>query len=365
MNGNENKEYPLASLYLYLTGVCNLRCSHCWIAPGFSSQPQDGVPLDILKKTIREAKGLGLRSVKLTGGEPLLYREFEELLAFLRDEELTVWIETNGTLFDRSLIDALGSDNIDQISVSLDAADEKVHEDIRGVKGSYRRTVEGLRLLSKHRLGFQVIMTLQHKNQQEIPALVQLCKELGAASLKINHLLPCGRAKNAFQRKDNLALEELIEYYGMVERRWPRGEGLDIIFDLPVAMRSIEDITQRELNECKILNIISILANGDYSICGVGQTAPELRMGSVFSDRITAVWHNHPVLQELRNSLPIKLAAPCCNCLFRHQCLGTCRANAFTLTGDLYAPYFLCRSYYDSGRFPASRLTGFSGAECC
>lgn len=364
MNGKENKDYPLASLYLYLTGDCNLLCSHCWIAPGFSSRPQDGVPLDILKKTIREAKDLGLRNVKLTGGEPLLYREFRELLAFLRDEHLTVWIETNGTLFDRSLIEALGSDNIDQISVSLDAADEKVHEDIRGVRGCFRRTVEGLWLLSAHGLGFQVIMTLQHKNRQEITALVHLCEELGAASLKINHLLPCGRAKNAFKRKSNLEIEDLIEVYGMVERQWPRGEGLNIIFDLPVAMRSIEDITQRGLNECKILNIMSILANGDYSICGVGQTAPQLRMGSVYSDRINAVWQNHPVLQELRSSLPVKLAAPCCDCIFRHQCLGTCRANAFTLTGDLYAPYFLCRSYYDSGRFPASRLTGCSEGEC-
>lgn len=355
---------PLSSLYLYLTGDCNLRCSHCWIAPGFSAAPQDGVPLDILGKTIRDAKGLGLQSVKLTGGEPLLYREIRDLLSLLKDENLTVWIETNGTLLDRSLLEWLESGNIDQISVSLDAADEKIHENIRGVKGCFGRTLEGLTMLSNRGIGFQVIMTLQRKNRQEIPALVQLCQDLGAASLKINHLLPCGRAKTAFRHRDNLELEDLMECYAMVERRWPRGEGLNIIFDLPVAMRSIEDITGRGLHECKILNILSILANGDYSICGVGQTAPQLRMGSIYTDSIATVWQNHPTLKDLRSSLPVKLAAPCCDCIFRHQCLGTCRANAFTLTGDLYAPYFLCRSYYDSGRFPASRLTGCSERQC-
>ena len=56
----------------------------------------------------------------------------------------------------------------------------------------------------------------------------------------------------------------------------------DVIFDLPVALRSIEDIKRRGIVECKIMNILGILANGDFSICGIGQIIDELRMGNLY-----------------------------------------------------------------------------------
>jgi len=88
--------YQLSSLYLYLADQCNLSCRHCWISPGFSQDQKDGIYIEYLKKAILEAKGLGLQSVKLTGGEPLLYRDIYALLEFLAAEEIDILIETNG-----------------------------------------------------------------------------------------------------------------------------------------------------------------------------------------------------------------------------------------------------------------------------
>jgi radical SAM protein with 4Fe4S-binding SPASM domain len=141
----------------------------------------------------------------------------------------------------------------------------------------------------------------------------------------------------------------------MVEEEWPRPNNLKIIFDLPAAFRSIEDIKHRGLNNCRVLNILGILANGDFSICGIGQTVAELRMGNLSQDSIVEVWHHHPVLKELRQSLTGKLKGACGGCIFKFQCLGSCRANAYFLTKDLCAPYFLCQEYFESGLFPSSR----------
>ncbi|MBW2334290.1 MAG: radical SAM protein [Deltaproteobacteria bacterium] len=348
-------DFALTSLYLYLTDYCNLCCSHCWISPKFSQKQQNGIPLAYLKEAISEARSLGLQSVKLTGGEPFLYRDIADLLAFLASEQITVLIETNGTLINRDMVERLKFCNLDQLSVSLDAATEGVHDEIRGVKGTFHRTLEGLGLLSKHGLNFQIIMTLQRKNQEEIPGVIQLSEKLGASSLKINPLIPWGRGKEEIEHRQSLELEELLHLYRMVEKRWSLKKDLEIIFDLPVAFRSIENIKSKGINECQILNILGILGNGDLSICGIGQTVHELRMGNLRHDSICEIWQNSPILKDLRKSLPGMLKGICEHCIFKFQCLGACRAIAYALTGDLYAPYFLCQKFFESGLFPSSR----------
>src|SRR4030043_2399469 len=103
----QSPHYQLSSLYLYISDQCNLSCRHCWISPGFSQDQKDGISIEYLKKTILEAKEIGLQSVKLTGGEPLLYRDIYALLAFLAAEEIDILIETNGTLINNSILERL------------------------------------------------------------------------------------------------------------------------------------------------------------------------------------------------------------------------------------------------------------------
>ena len=351
----QNPPYPLNCLYLYLADQCNLACGHCWISPGFSQTRKEGIPIDHLKRTILEAGTLGLRSVKLTGGEPLLYREIAELLHFLAAAGIAVIVETNGTLLDNGILETLKFCNISGISVSLDACIPEVHDGLRGVKGSFQRPLSGLRRLSEYGFDFQIIMTLQRTNRAELPGMISLCKELGAGSLKINPLMPCGRGKEVFKRKQNLAFGELIQLYRMTEEEWSSERDLEIIFDLPVALRSIRDIKRRGIVECRIMNILGILANGDFSICGIGQTSDALRMGNIQRDSVVDVWHDNPLLADLRRDLPQRLKGICGRCLFRFQCLGSCRANAYAMDQDLFAPFFLCQEADEAGLFPESR----------
>jgi SynChlorMet cassette radical SAM/SPASM protein ScmF len=279
------------------------------------------------------------------------------LLEFLTAEEIGVIIETNGTLLTSSILKKLKSCKMEQISVSLDAGTAEVHDEFRGVKGCFDRTVTGLRLLAEHGFSFQIIMTLHRKNRMELPGLIKLCKELGAGSLKINPLMPCGRGKEIFKYKQNLDPEELIQLYQTLEGENSLNKDIDIIFDLPVALRTITDIKGKGVIECRILNILGILANGDFSICGIGQIIDELRMGNLYQDSIKDVWRNNRIITDLRQGLPGRLKGVCSQCIFRFQCLGSCRANAYAMTKDLFAPFFLCQESYESGLFPDSRTS--------
>lgn len=347
-------DFPLTSLYLYLSSYCNLRCVHCWISPDYSQKPDNGVNSNLLLQSIIQAKDLGLQRVKLTGGEPLLYKGLPELLKFLAAEAISISIETNGTLIDSGFLKALLPCNVEQVCVSLDGACAQVHDRIRGVKGSFDLSIAGIKLLREAQVAVQIIMTLQRINYGELEPLIELCNQVGVQSLKINHMIPFGRAKN-IGNNQNVTIGELIEAYRKVTASLS-GQGIEIVFDLPLAFRSVTEIQRTGCSECRILNILGILANGDFSICGIGQAIDALRMGNISKDSIKDVWQKHPVLLGLRNSLPMRLNGVCGNCIFRFRCLGACRANAYAVTQDFYSPYFLCQELYDAGLFPASRL---------
>ena len=120
---------PLNMYYVYLTGGCNLACQHCWITPTYQAHGGTGGHLDydLFALAIEEGLPLGLSGVKLTGGEPLLHPDFIRIVDLLREKNLDLTIETNGTLMTDSLAHYLKEKStLSFISVSLDGASARV-----------------------------------------------------------------------------------------------------------------------------------------------------------------------------------------------------------------------------------------------
>ena len=124
-------------------------------------------------------------------------------------------------------------------------------------------------------------MAVERRNRQEVPRLMHLAEVLGATSLKINPLILCGRAKTAFSRGLNLDLDEFMALHDLTETVRQEMDGLDAFLDLPPAFLSLEEIRRRGVSHCRILNILGILAGGDISLCGIGQTESGLCMGNM------------------------------------------------------------------------------------
>ena len=84
----KQEKFALRSIYFYLAEGCNLRCRHCWINPKYQSEDRSYpvLSLEVFRSVITQAKPLGLSSVKLTGGEPLLHPRIEDIL-----ETSTTW----------------------------------------------------------------------------------------------------------------------------------------------------------------------------------------------------------------------------------------------------------------------------------
>jgi SynChlorMet cassette radical SAM/SPASM protein ScmF len=357
---SKNGKYPLTSIYFYLTEGCNLNCRHCWIAPKYDSEGRcPSLPVNLFRTAIREAKPLGLRNVKLTGGEPLLHPNFLELLEVVRGENLALCIETNGLLCTPEVAVEIAKSPRRFASVSLDGEDAETHEWLRGVTGSFEKAKQAVRNLVAEGIKTQVIMTLMKRNASQLEGLVRMAEELGASSVKFNLVQPTARGESLSQSRQTLSVEELIELGRYVEQEMSPTTKLRLFFDRPYAFRPLSRIYRGgESGRCAVFNIIGVLAGGQYALCGIGYQLHEFVFGTVGKDRLEEIWKTNRVLVSLRDGLPRKLQGICSQCLMKQRCLGTCIAQNYYSGGSLWAPYWFCDTAYRLGLFPESRISG-------
>ena len=348
---------PLTSLYLYISGSCNLACRHCWISPTYKAGGNGGqfVKIDYIRKAIQEAKPLGLRRVKLTGGEPFLHPQFREIVSLISSEGLSIQIETNGTLIDQQMAKFLKQiKRFSFISVSVDGADAETHEALRVVPGSFESAVNGIKNLVEQRFQPQLICTLHKGNVSQIAEVIEMAERIGCRSIKFNHVQHMGRGED-FAIEQGLKVFELINLYRRIENGFTSKNKIPVHFDIPFAFYSIRKLLDDNLSRCTVRNILGMLAGGELSLCGIGVTAPELIYGHIEKDSLRDVWCHSPGLTQLREQIPSQLEGICGQCLHRDLCLGSCVANNFHVSGKLNAPYQFCDSAEAQGLFPASR----------
>ena len=360
----ESQEYPLNQIYFYLTEGCNLRCRHCWIAPKYQSEGNSYPALDLglFKSIIEQAKPLGLTGVKLTGGEPLLHREIHEILEYIRTEDLSLTVETNGVLCTAELAQKMAACTDPFVSVSLDGAEVETHEWVRGVEGCFEDALEGIQNLMDAGLKPQIIMSIMRQNKDQMESIVRLAERLGAGSVKFNIVQPTARGEKLYESDVALSIEQLVELGRWVENTLSASTDLSIYYDHPPAFRPLGKMFGKNgdgCGVCGILGILGVLANGSYALCGIGKTVPDLVFGQTSTDPLRDIWNYNPLLVELREGLPQRFEGICCHCLVKGICLGSCVAQNYYRSKSIWAPFWFCQEAYNRGLFPESRiLTG-------
>ena len=353
----ETKKPQLSTLYFYLTSYCNLRCFHCWIAPEYLDKvhaPEEA-SFDLLKSIIDQAMPLGLKHIKITGGEPFLSVNFLDLIDYASSKDLQFSIETNGSLIDEEKVKFLKEKGAKFIAVSLDGPDETAHEKVRGVKGCFKKTIEGIRCLKKYGLNVQVIMSVYKGNIDHIENTINLAESLGVNSFKINCISCVERGRSLVDKGINLAVSDYIALNRKIYTEIQLRRKIKIILDIPPAFKSLKDIRKR-MARCNIKNILGVLSDGRISICGIGENVDSLILGNLKKESLESIWKGNEILKRIREDLPHGLKGVCGNCIFKAYCLGKCRAEAYYNTNDLFGPFSFCEEALKSGLFPESRL---------
>ena len=354
-------KFALTTIYFNATQHCNLLCKHCWLSPPFvqdknayADKVKNDISLQEMKPAINEALNLGLSGIKLTGGEPFLRDDLIDLIKFAHEKGLETQIETNGTLIDKDMARKLGRFKGMQISVSLDGASSEAHDNFRGVGGAFDKSLRAIEFMVKEEIPIQIVFSLHRGNLSSLWDAISLAKDLRADSIKINIVTSMGRGSHVIKKGEALALEELLDLNTRIEN--VDDNGINILFDLPVAFQSIESMFSCQKGNCNIHNIIGILADGSVSFCGVGENEPSLIMGNIRKDSLSDIWHHHPLLEKMRQEVPGKLEGICQRCIFKNRCLGGCRAAVYTAQKNFVAPYGICEEAHQKGLFPRTRI---------
>jgi len=349
----------LSTYYVYMTGGCNLACQHCWITPTYQTHGDTGghISYELLSLAIEEGIPLGLNSIKLTGGEPLLHPDFIKIVDLISEKKLALRIETNGVLVTEAIAQYLKkSTTLKHISISLDGATASTHDQFRGVKGSYEKALQGIRYLVEAGFHPQVIMSLHTENVDEIESLIRLSESLGVGSIKFNLIQSTGRGEVMASRGRTLDIYRLVEIGKWVESELQMCTSIPLHYSWPVAFFGIKRLLSDSISQCGIFNILGILPTGQMAMCGIGKEIPELSYGILGVDSVADIWCYNKTLIALRQDLPSKLDGVCADCIFKKQCLGSCVADNYHKSHRLSAPHWFCQQAQQAGLFPSGRV---------
>ncbi len=157
------------NLSIEVTTNCNSPCPHCFARAGISEH--SSLPFDLVKEISTEGYNTGYRHFHVTGGEPLLWDGWFDLLDYVCELGYkTVFLNTNGTLLTGDINRRLAEYDGLTISVSLQGP-EALHDRIRGV-GSYRRTIQGIEKALDDGIGLIIFTTTGRCLLPDLPSFV-------------------------------------------------------------------------------------------------------------------------------------------------------------------------------------------------
>jgi radical SAM protein with 4Fe4S-binding SPASM domain len=315
----------------------------------------------------------------LTGGEPLLRRDIWDVAAYAAEKKFTTVFGTNGVLLREREARLMREHRVLGASISLDSTDAKKHDAFRHLPNAWESAVRATRVLTDEGLDFSLHMSVTDWNVGEVPAMIDLARELGAKVLNFFFLVRTGRGRDLTDI-DAAAYERILSYLAkvqgvgggppsFVQRLFGGGDGgrrgtsprptsaatadkFEDPWSTPVGRADGLLIRAKcaphfrrilwELNPSSPL-----LKNYAHGSCPAGKyycrITPEgdvtpcpympVAAGNLRQQSFAALWRGAPVFGDLRDP---KLGGRCGRCEFSKVC-GGCRCRAYATYGDYLA----------------------------
>jgi radical SAM protein with 4Fe4S-binding SPASM domain len=174
------RRYPLGGSF-ELTERCNLRCIHCYINQPAGSQEASARELTLpqLRHILDQVADAGCLFVLLTGGEPLLRRDFADIWRYAKERAMLSTLFTNGTLLTPRIADFLAEYRPHLVEITLYGATQDTYEQVTGVPGSYARCMNGIQLLMDRGMRLGLKSMLLNANVHELEAMKSIAERFG------------------------------------------------------------------------------------------------------------------------------------------------------------------------------------------
>ena len=180
----------LYSVTLAVTNRCRYNCWHCYNA----GRSQADMPLAVMKKLIRDIQSLGAVMITVSGGEPLLRNDLEEIAASFDDSSCLI-LNTTGDGLTHARARALRESGIFGVGISLDSIDAEEHDRMRGKPGAFLTALKGLSIAADNGLYPYVIAVASHEflQPENFREFMKFASENGAREVHILEPIAAGK----------------------------------------------------------------------------------------------------------------------------------------------------------------------------
>lgn len=338
-----------------LTRACDLACAHCRASSQSLRSPLELSTVEG-KRLIDQVVEMDVPVLILTGGDPLKRPDTFSLVEFAARSGLPASLAPSATpLLTHEAIAQLAQRRLARLALSLDGPTPEIHDAIRGVSGSFRRTLDAVGWAREAGVPVQINTTVTRRNLDEIPALIALLDGLGIVMWSVFIMVPTGRGQPA----DLITAAECEALFGQMYETSRRArfhvkttEGMHYRRYL-LQQRTRERSSHTPIGSPddieKVLDSIGRAprglndAKGFVFISHTGDVYPSgffpLAAGNIRHQPLAEIYRNSELFKALRD--PSRLKGKCGRCEFRHICGGS-RARAFAMTGDPFAEDPLC-----------------------
>lgn len=334
-----------------MTQRCNLKCVHCY-AQAHTDKGIDPISTEQGKAIIDDLVKFGSPVILFSGGEPMIREDLPELAKYATSKGMRAVISTNGTLITREKAKVLKDVGLSYVGVSLDGGEE-IHDAFRGVKGSYKRALEGLEYCRDEGIKVGLRFTINKRNVEEIPKIFKLLKERDIPRACFYHLVYTGRGtdliKEDLNHKETRAVVDLImdETRALFDAGYPKevltvdnhADGPYLWMRLqkedPERAKDVFELLQFNEGNSTGRGIGCISWNGDVS---ADQFWREHVFGNVLERPFSEIWVDPKIelLHKLKDKRP-HVKGRCAKCRFLNICGGNFRARAEAVYNDMWA----------------------------
>ncbi|WP_379139018.1 radical SAM protein [Paenibacillus sp. sgz500958] len=344
-----------------VTSRCNLKCDFCSAsAPGINSNVTQ-LELEDINRIFQELDELEVLRVSLEGGEPFLRTDFLDIMKLADRYNFEYYVNTNATLITRKIAKEISRTNVSKLCISIDGPNETIHDNCRGQKGAFNKTISAIKNLQEYDINIDGIITLSKLNSDYLIETIEFISSLNISNVAIMLLASVGHASENFSnvylpfdewsnillnltdlRKKNLITPN-VNIVSTGESTCPWELYLPLLNnnrqeDINMWIRS-DAQTNFGVDEffCTAgKDNLAIDGLGNVYGCSLMVSESELRAGNILEKSLIDIWNDSDIFNALRSNQLSNIKGACASCKLLKKCGGGCRACAFALNKDIH-----------------------------
>jgi pyrroloquinoline quinone biosynthesis protein E len=336
-NGVESNVTQTQPLWLLaeITYRCPLHCAFCYNPTDYADYTKNELGTDEWIKVLRDARKLGALQLGISGGEPLLRDDIEDIVVEANHLGYYSNLITSGVGLTEKRIDAFKSGGLDHIQLSMHDITEEISNFVTDT--STFKLKQKVAAMIKDRGYPMVLNVVIHRyNIGHIKEILEMAEALGADYVELANTQYYGWS--LINRNQLMPTKEQIDEAEKITNEFREyiGNKMKIFFVVP-------DYYAERPKKCmngwgEVFMIVT--ANGDVLPCHSARVLPDMNFPNVTNNDLKEIWYDSTAFNKYRGDDWMK--EPCRSCSEKENDLGGCRCQAFLLSGDAEAADPIC-----------------------